>query len=454
MAETGQRTLAAIVFTDAVGYTERVGVNEDATVAAVKQDLHLMTELCFRFEGRVVKSTGDGLMMLFSSAVNAVSCALEIQKAIVSRVKEEPDAGHLLHRIGIHLGDVLVTDDDAHGEGVNVASRLEERAEPGGICLSQTVYDVVKNRLFLEAVPIGDLTLKHVPEPVSAYRVAGVAPARKQVKPPSKGAFVLASIAVIALASATTAYVVTRGNAKSVAQAPDTAELERKISELTKIASDIDKRNEEVLKKEEELRKIEQGKPKGELPKPPQITIKQDPPSPSVEVNANPSSAAATGPKSMDSEEFQTALAKARASYDFENVEAWLQANASPENTKEMIDYAKIDDLIAWAKAEVAKGAPENPMGFRGAGRESRIMGADDEGLVMQVAGETVHKKYEELTPGQMLLIFQAVLSRSKLPMAEKTKLLEAVGLFAREYDMAAARPFKIPGRRGDNKNP
>ena len=448
MAETGQRTLAAIVFTDAVGYTSRVGENEDATIAAVKQDLQLMRELSGRFEGRVVKSTGDGLMMLFTSAVNAVSCALEIQKAIVDRVKQEPDAGHLLHRIGIHLGDVLVTDDDAHGEGVNVAARLEERAEPGGICLSQTVYDVVKNRLFLEAVPIGDLTLKHVHEPVSAYRVAGVAPARKVPKPQSKAGLVLAGIAVLALVTATTAYVVTRGNQqKPVVQKTDTSELDKKIAALTKIAEDIDKKNAEVLKREAALEK--KTGTTVVLPEPPKVEVKNIP-APAADTktaDAKPAS------KSMASEEFQSALAKARAAYDFDEVEAWLALNPSDENTAVMHDYEKIDQLVKWAKAEVTKAAPEAPMGFRGPGREMKIIRADDDTMTMQIGQDTSKKRYEELTPGQMLLLFQAVLSRSKIPMQEKSKLLEAVGMFAREYDLGA-RPFKPPGRRGDNKNP
>lgn len=179
-SSTGQRMLAAIVFTDTVGFSERVGRDEEGTLELVRKDLEIMTKLCVRFEGRVVKSTGDGLMMLFSSAVQAVNCALEAQRIFQEQARSSKDA--LMHRIGVHLGDVLVSDGDALGDGVNVAARLEQESEPGGICMSQTVYEVVKGRIFLQAAKIGDLKLKNIAEPIAAYKVAGVAKARKHKK--------------------------------------------------------------------------------------------------------------------------------------------------------------------------------------------------------------------------------------------------------------------------------
>lgn len=176
---TAQRMLAAIVFTDAVDFSARIGDDEEGTVNLIRQDLDLMRSLCSDFEGQVIKSRGDGLMMLFTSAVQAVSCAIEIQKHFGERLRNEAKQDVLTHRIGIHLGDVLVTEDDALGDGVNVAARLEEEAEPGGICMSKTVYDVVRNRLFLEATKLGDLKLRNISEPVAAYKIAGVGRARR-----------------------------------------------------------------------------------------------------------------------------------------------------------------------------------------------------------------------------------------------------------------------------------
>jgi class 3 adenylate cyclase len=192
--------LAAIVFTDTVGFSERVGRDEEGTLELVRKDLEIMTKLCVRFEGRVVKSTGDGLMMLFSSAVQAVNCALEAQRIFTEQARSSKNA--LMHRIGVHLGDVLVSDGDALGDGVNIAARLEQESEPGGICMSQTVYEVVKGRLFLQAAKIGDLKLKNIAEPISAYKVAGVAKARKHKKVSRLNPVLATSLALVLIAAA------------------------------------------------------------------------------------------------------------------------------------------------------------------------------------------------------------------------------------------------------------
>ena len=207
----GQRMLAAIVFTDAVGFSARVGQNEERTLDLIRHDLDVMSEVCGKFEGQVVKNSGDGLMMLFTSAVQAVSCALEIQRILAEQAKSKSD--HLLHRIGVHLGDVLVMKGDALGDGVNVAARLEQESEPGGICMSQTVYDVVKNRLFLQAAKIGDLRLKNIAEPVAAYKIAGVGKARKHVKVYRLNWALVAVLAfvLVAVAAATT-YIISRNS--------------------------------------------------------------------------------------------------------------------------------------------------------------------------------------------------------------------------------------------------
>jgi class 3 adenylate cyclase len=167
----GQRALAAIVVTDAVGFSARMSVNEELTLELIERDLHLMAELCAEFEGQVLKSTGDGLLMYFVSAVQAVACSMEIQKQLVDIINENPEAEFLEHRIGVHLGDVFFSQFDAMGNGVNIAARLQTQAEPGGICMSQIVYDVVRVPLSLEAVFIGPLHLKNIQEAVPAYQI-------------------------------------------------------------------------------------------------------------------------------------------------------------------------------------------------------------------------------------------------------------------------------------------
>jgi len=119
----------------------------------------------------VIKNTGDGLLISFESALDAVSFALEAQRTFSSRNESLSLAERLDHRMGIHLGDVFLTESDAMGDGVNIASRLQSEAEPGGICISQTVYDVVKNKLAINAVSLGPRELKNIRDAIYAYRI-------------------------------------------------------------------------------------------------------------------------------------------------------------------------------------------------------------------------------------------------------------------------------------------
>ncbi|MEM9906173.1 MAG: adenylate/guanylate cyclase domain-containing protein [Cyanobacteria bacterium P01_D01_bin.44] len=166
-----QRMLAAIVVTDAVGFSTRMSEDEETALRVIHQDLNLISELCQYFEGQVLKSTGDGLLMYFFSAVQAVECALEIQKTFVQFSAEHEAADHFTHRIGVHLGDVFINQADVMGTGVNIAARLEAACDPTGVCISQTVYDVIKSRLELNAHFLGDLQLKNIQEAVPAYQL-------------------------------------------------------------------------------------------------------------------------------------------------------------------------------------------------------------------------------------------------------------------------------------------
>ena len=165
----GHSSLAAIILTDAVGFSARMSTDEEDTLGLIHRDLKLMETLCQQFEGQVVKSTGDGLLMCFSSAVQAVSCSLEIQRQLATPTQTSQK--RLEHRIGVHLGDVFFKDDDVMGNGVNIAARLQTEAHPGGICISQVVYEVVKSRLALNASYAGPLQLKNIQAPQPAYHV-------------------------------------------------------------------------------------------------------------------------------------------------------------------------------------------------------------------------------------------------------------------------------------------
>lgn len=170
---THDRTvLAAILFTDAVGFSAYAREDESRALAAIGADHAEMRVLCERHDGRVVKSTGDGLLMMFDSAVSAFQCALDI-------LREAADSP-LKHRIGVHLGDVTVSKEDVMGDGVNVASRLQELARPGEMCASQTVVDVVQSRLKFALRPMGVQTLKNIPQPIRVYAVDPFGPDRRR----------------------------------------------------------------------------------------------------------------------------------------------------------------------------------------------------------------------------------------------------------------------------------
>ncbi len=168
----GQRLLAAIMITDAVGFSTRMSVDEETTLRLIDRDLTLIGDICRDFGGTVLKSTGDGLLMYFLSAVEAVSCGLEMQRQLVDLSVGLETHQYLDHRIGIHLGDIIVSEQDVMGNGVNITARLQTYAKPRGLCVSRTIYDVVKARLSLHATFLGPLHLKNIEEPVPAYQLA------------------------------------------------------------------------------------------------------------------------------------------------------------------------------------------------------------------------------------------------------------------------------------------
>jgi class 3 adenylate cyclase len=167
----GHRTLATVVFTDCVGFSARMSVDEEHTLDLIRRDLALMKRICEQFEGRVLKNTGDGLLMCFSSAVKAVEGAIATQHAIAATATILPPKDYLMHRIGIHLADMYITETDVMGNGVNIAARLQTEADPGGICISQTVYDVAKHGLQLDTQYLGPRQLKNIREVVPAYKI-------------------------------------------------------------------------------------------------------------------------------------------------------------------------------------------------------------------------------------------------------------------------------------------
>src|SRR6058998_2340178 len=166
-----ERKLAAILSADVQGYSRLMGEDEVATVRTLTAYRAVMTILIQRHRGRVVDSPGDNLLAEFASVVDAVQCAVEIQQEFKARNAELPAQRKMEFRIGINLGDVIVEGERIYGDGVNIAARLESLAEPGGICISGTVYDQIETKLPLNYDYQGEQTVKNIAKPVRVYRV-------------------------------------------------------------------------------------------------------------------------------------------------------------------------------------------------------------------------------------------------------------------------------------------
>jgi adenylate cyclase len=172
MAPRVERRLAAILAADVVGYSRLVGADEAGTIARLKAlRQELIESLIAEHHGRVVKLMGDGALVEFASAVDAVECAVAVQRGVAERAAAVPDSARIAFRIGVNIGDIIVEDGDILGDGVNVAARLEGLAEPGGICIARNVYDQVKAKLDLAFEPMGAHRVKNIAEPVTVYRV-------------------------------------------------------------------------------------------------------------------------------------------------------------------------------------------------------------------------------------------------------------------------------------------
>ena len=142
-----QRRLAVIVFVDVVGYSRLMGRNESGTHALLKAHLaERVMPSSTRHGGRVVKSTGDGVLAEFGSTVDALSALIELQQAMANANREQPEADKIVFRAGVHLGEVIVEDDDLYGDAVNIAARLQGEAPPGGILISRAVREAVSGR--------------------------------------------------------------------------------------------------------------------------------------------------------------------------------------------------------------------------------------------------------------------------------------------------------------------
>src|SRR5712692_3854269 len=183
-----ERRLAAILAADVVGYSRLMGADEVGTLRALRAcRRELIAPTIAARRGRIVKTTGDGMLAEFPSAVEAVACAISVQRAVARRNEGVAEDKQLIFRIGINVGDIIIEANDIFGDGVNVAARLENLCEPGGICISRTVRDQVRDKLPVSFDDLGEQRVKNIARPVRAFALSPEAIAVAPELPPGAG---------------------------------------------------------------------------------------------------------------------------------------------------------------------------------------------------------------------------------------------------------------------------
>jgi class 3 adenylate cyclase/TolB-like protein len=204
-SELHQRRLSAIIAADVVGYSRLMGADEEGTLAALKAHRKAIVDPAIaNHRGRVVKTTGDGMLVEFASAVDAVRCAVDIQRGMAERNEAVPPERRIQFRVGINVGDIIGDGHDIYGDGVNVAARLEAMAEPGGIWVSQAVRDPVRDKLSFSFQDLGNISAKNIARPIHVFRVRHDTEATRSkfVLPRAARRLVIATIAVFMVAAA------------------------------------------------------------------------------------------------------------------------------------------------------------------------------------------------------------------------------------------------------------
>lgn len=167
------RKLAAIMFTDIVGYTKIIGDDESTGISILENQESLISPLVLKHDGKIINTTGDGYLIEFSSSVESVECAIEMQEEI-KKYNENKDNLEFHIRIGIHLGDIAIVGDNILGEGVNIASRIEPMASPDGICITEAVYQSVKSKLNISPKRVSDVDLKNIDDKYTLYKIPDI----------------------------------------------------------------------------------------------------------------------------------------------------------------------------------------------------------------------------------------------------------------------------------------
>lgn len=238
--EVFTRKLTAILSADVEGYSRHMGENEEATIRTLTAYREAMSAVIKEFSGRVVDAPGDNLLAEFASAVDAVNCAAAIQQKLAELNEDSPFKRKMQYRIGVNLGDVVEEGGRIYGDGVNIAARIEGLADGGGICISRTIYDQVKNKLNLGYEYLGEHTVKNITDPVRVYRVlmepeaAGTVIGEKKLRLNRRHWVAAAAIIVVFVAAAAAVW---HFNLRSAPFLKKDYSLEETLKSLSKIPS-------------------------------------------------------------------------------------------------------------------------------------------------------------------------------------------------------------------------
>lgn len=459
----GTRQLAAIVFTDAVGFSALMSANEPEALRLIARDGALIGKLAAQHGGSVVKSTGDGFLLVFASALQALKCALDIQVEVPRLNTWQPG---LEHRIGIHLADVAHVGNDILGDGVNIASRLQQEAPSGGICLSSAVYESVKSSVIARFSGPYECTLKNIPgslQVYTAYPLNGSEVAPPPIKSkPQKGTFkVVGSVALAAVA-----LVLVGIAAFKPSRPAEVHVFYQETKENGSIAKEAGGPKSSPPRFDSQPEKLKESQPKQEIvAKSRDPEIRAEPPGgnasdKSEEVTASEqvdqvnSNRVEPGlkvpepkiPKAMEeaSEKRQDRDAMLK-SYDFLALVKLIE-NSEMGKTRagklKIKTYRELADLMAWMRRELRLLNPTNRLQFPVVREGDRLKVAvwmEDEELVVET-GE--HRRYTTLKDCPPRLVYQIgtlLLKRAtNLDPRERSTIQTQLGLFAEEFGLDA----------------
>jgi class 3 adenylate cyclase len=229
-----ERRLATILMADVVGYSKMMGENEERTIEVLRGHREVFDEMLKLHRGRIFNTAGDAILAEFPSAVDAVRCATEVQAALRTRNDHLPPEQRMVFRIGVNLGDVIVQGGDLLGDGVNVAARIQTVAEPGGICISGSVYDQIQNKLSLQFRQMGEQSFKNISQPIRTFSIADLeegAPASRRMNRMSKPRLAGGALAVVVLLAAAGGYLWYRDYESKLADQARIADVQRKADQ-------------------------------------------------------------------------------------------------------------------------------------------------------------------------------------------------------------------------------